>query len=222
MPSLSAKTKVLLKARLMRLKLWSEEKATAGVAEYEKFLCLKAVLKDFKATKLSPSLPIDEVWHLHILDTERYSQDCIEFCGEMIHHDVDGDIDIFKRAIRRNATKIAYQMQNGSEPSGEMWHFEEINDRDAADLSHVAECNEPTGTYIVFCKVHNGEIISLNLTPQMTIQDVKAMIGRKKDIDQDQLRLIFVNKQLEDDRTVSDYNIKNESTIHVVLRLKGC
>eukprot|EP00794_Sanderia_malayensis_P003002 gene3002-3460_t len=220
MPSLSAETKFLLKARLMRLKFWSEEKATAGVVEYEKFLGLKAVLKDFKATKLSPPLPIDEVWHLHILDTERYSQDCIEFCGEIIHHDVDGDIDISKRAIRRNATKIAYQMQNGSEPSGEMWHFEEVNDWDGADLSHVTKCYELT--IIVYCETLSGEKLRLNLTPQMTINDVKAMIESKKGIPLSKQRLIFAGQQLMDDHTVSYYNIENESTIHVVLGLTGC
>eukprot|EP00794_Sanderia_malayensis_P002999 gene2999-3457_t len=220
MPSLSAETKVLLKARLMRLKFWSEEKATAGVAEYEKFLCLKAFLKDFKATKLSPPLPIDEVWHLHILDTERYSQDCIEFCGEIIHHDVDGDIDISKRAIRRNATKIAYQMQNGSEPSGEMWHFEEVNNWDVANRSHVTRCYE--STIIVYCKTLSGEKLRLNLTPQMTIDDVKAIIESKEGIRSCEQNLLFEGKRLAGHRTVSEYKIHKKSTLHLFPVMRGC
>eukprot|EP00112_Aurelia_sp_Birch-Aquarium-sp1_P007824 Seg1854.2 transcript_id=Seg1854.2/GoldUCD/mRNA.D3Y31 product="hypothetical protein" protein_id=Seg1854.2/GoldUCD/D3Y31 len=124
MQNLKSDVKQILKARLVRLKKWSEEKATAGVNAYEQFLKLKAAMKDYKATKLSPTPLIDEVWHLHVLDTQRYANDCVDFCGEVIHHDVDGDKVAFKREIRRNATKVAYEMQYGKEPEGEMWSFE--------------------------------------------------------------------------------------------------
>ena len=124
MQNLKSDVKQLLKARLVRLKNWSEERATAGVNAYEQFLKLKAALKDYKATKLSPTPLIDEVWHLHVLDTQKYADDCVDFCREIIHHDVDGDINVIKREIRRNATKVAYEMQYGKEPEGEMWSFD--------------------------------------------------------------------------------------------------
>ena len=124
MQNLKSDVKQLLKARLVRLKNWSEEKATAGVNAYEQFLKLKVALKDYKATKLSPTPLIDEVWHLHVLDTQKYANDCVDFCGAVIHHDVDGDIDVIKREIRRNATKVAYEMQYGKEPEGELWSFD--------------------------------------------------------------------------------------------------
>lgn len=87
-------------------------------------------------------------------------------------------------------------------------------------ILHKSEIQNSWGTgYRLFFKTLYGKTTTIECQPSDDISNLKVMLWSKEGFLPQNIMLIWAGKQLEDGRTISDYNIKNESTIHLVFRL---
>ena len=100
-----------LRERCQRRLGWSLDYTRHILENYQCYLALKVCTGDWDATILSPPIPIDAMWHEHILDTKRYAEDCIIITkNRFFHHDADGDLNIMERWERISVTKHVYHL----------------------------------------------------------------------------------------------------------------
>ena len=73
----------------------------------------------------------------------------------------------------------------------------------------------------IFVIIYPEKTITLDVEPANSIEEIKSKIEEKENISPDQQQLLLAGKQLQDGQTLSDYNIQNESTLHLIVECKG-
>jgi hypothetical protein len=101
---------------------WSLEKTKRIAQEYKKFLVLCLLNPD---EAIVPSSLVDDFWHLHILDTQKYAEDCQNFLGFFLHHfpyfGMRGEKDLENLQAAWKNTLALYQKTFNTAPDADIW-----------------------------------------------------------------------------------------------------
>lgn len=109
--------------RCMRAHNFSEEFARRTLKGYRQFMELKSVMNDWQELKLAPSVPINQMWELHLLDNLNYTEDCLLLFGRVIGHNPDTILDGSALKERIMTTQIAFQARYGDDLDQDVWDF---------------------------------------------------------------------------------------------------
>jgi hypothetical protein len=211
---------------------WTAEHTAMVEREWHRFLILKS-LDEFD--QFSPCDDVDALWHQIILNTRYYADYCHNQFHKMIHHDPENAEDQDARKLRLELTLEAYCDRFGEEPVGAIWNDQqeaEVEEEDVAEdedvEDHYAVEYQPPPLPVspfeiqVFIKTIEGPTYPIQISPVASIDELKLRVQEVTGKAVKDQRLIFAGKQLEDGRTLSYYNINRESTIHLVVTLRGC
>lgn len=224
-----------------RLPTWTTPNRDDLVDAYLHFLTLQVVYYNQCGVfpmHWSPSLIIDSVWHLHILDVCQYYKDCMALCGTLIPHLVDNqDLPPVTKQYRRSLTSAYYRAQFEEEPPIEYWQTIPVTEPAVASVADIAQvfalvlplvsaAQPHLDIMQIFARVCDSDsrTYTLQCTANDTIAQLKMKIVAKlasptRECD---IRIIFSGQQPPDSHTVAMCNITKESTIQVLYRLRGC
>jgi len=109
--------------RCMRMHGMNEAYAKRVLKGYRQFMELKSVMNDWQGQKLSPPLPIMQMWEQHLIDNLNYTDDCFLLFGRVIGNDPDASLDTKATSDRIKTTRIAFQARYGDDLDLEVWIY---------------------------------------------------------------------------------------------------
>ena len=185
------------------------------INEYKKFMVLKNISSDWDAEMLSPAPAIDMAWHEHILDTANYREFC-EIFPQPVNHNPEGVFDVDEKFDRYRKTLGLYYQYFG--------YFYPRTHKDSIWLypDFLESHGVLKGGFQLFVKTLTGKTITINVDDNSYVWELKLRIQYKEGIPMDQMRLIFCGSNLLDSKLCGELGIAKESTIHLVLKCRGC
>ncbi len=194
------------------------------VNEYERAMDVKIINGDADAKLFSVGKTVDDVWHLHLEDMVDYR----EFCNAAtVRHNPEGAGDepekVLARAQRFARFSEAYEKLYGHPPSE---YYYGPGRRQEVPMSGVpGPVPRPDGSFTIFVKSLTGNTMTIDAVKTTTkISALYNRISRKTGIPVEQLILLFDRKRLSRDNneTVGDYGILDNSTLCYILNARGC
>ena len=230
---------------------WSNNYAAKVLEGYKHFLRLKQDLSDWDHKILSPSIPVDKMWHMHILDVANYIKDCELLCGHLVGHDPDGMLHTDARNRRVETTRHILQNQLGGDLDEEVWNFgsgggssgggRDSNQSfdDPSDRKRRQE-DENTGRIgtsgsdkrkkatnageriIIRLRDGTGEETQFKVSPTTPMGKVQKAYADQKGIPISTIRFLQRGDRVGDDQTARTLELEDGDIIDVVLEQAAC
>lgn len=209
------------------------------VREYIRFLQMKINLRDVHSKLLSPSKIIDTIWHLHILDTVNYQSDVQKIAVHfdvpdvvMLHYNPFADPKLKTERLLR--TFEIYRQMFGHSPLIYIWKelHDEVNEQrkrsnvyDMMEFMMKTRAIDKKATQIFVKKFFEKEdsILTFHVYLETdTAGDLKKLIAHRTGLEVDKQRVILHGVPLDNDRTLKFCNVQPDSTLFLILNLRGC
>lgn len=182
------------------------------IFEYGRFLLMKVMLndtEDIESIRLSPSGPVDQVWHAHMLIPQHYVSTCDSLCGHVIVHHPKTENDSNK-CERDATTRESYLSIFGEEPPTQIWPPLEVTS---------------SSTLTLYFKTMTGKLTTMTkIKSTYPMSKVFKQYANPEQLPFDDVNFLFNGQRIgyEKGETFEDHGIKNQFTIHVILTLRGC
>ena len=205
----------------------NEDEVEGALAAYKQFMVLKAVCKDFDATKLSPPPLVDEIWHEHILDTRGYRAFCDAAFEQFVDHDPDGVLDCGARRVRRERTLHKLKECFEDEYDRHIWTYplENALKRKHAVVVRDESGPQPStsgGSLNIRVRCQTGKETLFKVMPTTPLERVFNAWSTTKGVCAASVRFMFDGSRVRCDQTPADIGMEDGDMLGCMLEQQGC
>ena len=204
----------------------NEDEVFDALAAYKQFMVLKAVCKDFDATKLSPPPLVDEIWHEHILDTRGYRAFCDAAFKQFVDHDPDGVLDCGARRVRRERTLHKLKECFEDEYDRHIWTYPLENSfkRKYAVVrdEQVPQPSTSGGSLNIRVRSASGREEYFKVMPTTPLERVFDAWSTQVGVCAASVRFLFDGSRVRCDQTPADIGMEDGDQLDCMLELGGC
>lgn len=212
---------------------WSIDQVQIAVRALYQCLIVKAYAGPSAELYLSVPVELDQIWHQLILNTKLYQDFCNDVCGRIIHHTTLSAKDLVaQKNMRVEAMRAEYErLWKQDTTTQDFWRFEDQEPklkrtqkrRRTRSATKKEAQIQSVATFNLLVKTITGNTTAITHCVQGTpIYLVQKRIRETEGSPIDEQRLLFGGKQLDPNEILANYGITENSTIHLVKRLRGC
>ena len=204
----------------------NEDEVFDALAAYKQFMVLKAVCKDFDATKLSPPPLVDEIWHEHILDTRGYRAFCDAAFKQFVDHDPDGVLDCGARRVRRERTLHKLKECFEDEYDRHIWTYPLENSfkRKYAVVrdEQVPQPSTSGGSLNIRVRSASGREEYFKVMPTTPLERVFDAWSTQVGVCAASVRFLFDGSRVRCDQTPADIGMEDGDQLDCMAEMRGC